>query len=326
MKGLHFYDQTSLIQYDVNVYEKTEKVAVEEINLLDNVQLTQWLNTYGITHHSDFKKVIDQNKLDGFLNKLLQEDETNKVIELDELVFVAINILVTERDSFSSEQMFFIISNNFVWSIQEKLGDYFNGIRDRLVANKGMLRKQKADYLFFLILESIIDNYEETFLQLTGDNDLLFEGKEIKTTTEFTSLVESRKQEIFKFQKAARALRNAVTKLEQIEEVDLKHKYFSEIKEQTNHLLSDVEFELQQLESKINLIYSAQAHRLNEVMKTLTIFSVIFIPLTFLAGVYGMNFENMPELKFENGYYITLGSMLIISILVLWYFKKKKWF
>ena len=90
--------------------------------------------------------------------------------------------------------------------------------------------------------------------------------------------------------------------------------------------MTNIDFELQELESKINLIFSIQGHRLNEVMKTLTILSVIFIPLTFLAGIYGMNFENMPELKFQYGYFLLLGFMFVISLFIVWYFKRKKWF
>ena len=110
----------------------------------------------------------------------------------------------------------------------------------------------------------------------------------------------------------------------EIEGFDVK--YFSELKEQTNNLVSNIDFELQELESKINLIFSIQGHRLNEVMKTLTILSVIFIPLTFLAGIYGMNFENIPELKIKNGYFILLGVMVLVTLISVWYFKRKKWF
>jgi magnesium transporter len=112
-------------------------------------------------------------------------------------------------------------------------------------------------------------------------------------------------------------------KLENIEIKGFNTKYFSELKEQINNLLTNIDFELHELESKINLIFSIQGHRLNEVMKTLTILSVIFIPLTFLAGIYGMNFENMPELKFQYGYFILIGIMFLIGILIVWYFKQK---
>ena len=105
-----------------------------------------------------------------------------------------------------------------------------------------------------------------------------------------------------------------------------KKKYYGELKEQINHLISDIDFELQELESKINLVFSLQGHRLNEVMKTLTIFSVIFIPLTFLAGIYGMNFENIPELHTPYGYFVLLGVMVLVTLGCVWYFKRKKWF
>ena len=121
-------------------------------------------------------------------------------------------------------------------------------------------------------------------------------------------------------------LEATITKLEKMEIDGFEVKYFSELKEQTTNLISNIDFELQELESKINLIFSIQGHRLNEVMKTLTILSVIFIPLTFLAGIYGMNFENMPELKFKYSYFILLAAMVIITLISVWYFKRKKWF
>ena len=121
-------------------------------------------------------------------------------------------------------------------------------------------------------------------------------------------------------------LRDTITKLEKMEIDGFEVKYFSELKEQTTNLISNIDFELQELESKINLIFSIQGHRLNEVMKTLTILSVIFIPLTFLAGIYGMNFENIPELKFKYSYFILLAAMVIITLISVWYFKRKKWF
>ena len=122
------------------------------------------------------------------------------------------------------------------------------------------------------------------------------------------------------------SLKDTVVKLEKMEIEGFNVKYFSERKEQTNNLISNIDFELQELESKINLIFSIQGHRLNEVMKTLTILSVIFIPLTFLAGIYGMNFENIPELKYEYSYFILLGIMVLITLVSVWYFKRKKWF
>jgi magnesium transporter len=322
-----FLDKSSIISYSSKNYEKSNPSSISEIIFTKNDETTQWLNSYGIKNYESFKKVILQNKLDDFLIKLLSDEEhPNKVILLDDLLFVTTRVLITESQKLDSEQMIFIVSPGFLWSVQEKEGDYFNWIRERLEGNKGIVRKKKADYLLFLLLESIIDNYQDTYQENAElSSDKLSSGN-IKPTPEFTSLVEKRKQELFNFKKATLGLRDTIIKLEKVDIEGFNVKYFSELKEQTSNLISNIDFELQELESKINLIFSIQGHRLNEVMKTLTILSVIFIPLTFLAGIYGMNFENMPELKSQNGYFILLGIMVLVTIAAVWYFKRKKWF
>lgn len=111
-----------------------------------------------------------------------------------------------------------------------------------------------------------------------------------------------------------------------MEAFPFQRNYFSVLKEQANHLLNDIDFELKKLESRLNRIFSIQEHRLNEVMKTLTVISVIFIPITFLTGLYGMNFEYIPELQYKNGYFVLLFVMFSIVILNLWFINRKKWF
>ena len=322
-----FLKNTSLISYSKKSYERTNFSSISDVVLTNTTPSTEWLNTYGLNFREIFKKIILNNNLDDFLIKLFMDEEhPNKVILLNDLVFISTRVLKTESSNLDSEQMFFIFSSGFLWSIQEKKGDYFNWIRERLEANKGIVRKKKADYLLFLVLESIVDNYELAYqanAELSSDK---LNSTNIKPTPEFTSLVEKRKQELFNFKKATLGLKDTIIKLEKIKIEGFDIKYYSELKEQTNNLVSNIDFELQELESKINLIFSIQGHRLNEVMKTLTILSVIFIPLTFLAGIYGMNFENIPELKFKNGYFILLGIMVLVTIAAVWYFKRKKWF
>ncbi|WP_439127511.1 CorA family divalent cation transporter [Polaribacter sp.] len=322
-----FLKNTSLISYSKKSYQNTKYEAISDIQLTNTTPSTEWLNTYGINYREIFKKIISINKLDDFLIKLFMDDEhSNKVILLNDLVFISTRILKTESRNLDSEQMFFIFSSGFLWSIQEKEGDYFNWIRERLENNKGIVRKKKADYLLFLILESIVDNYEDTYQKNIELSANQLDAVNIKPTPEFTSLVEKRKQELFNFKKATLSLKDTIIKLEKIKIEGFDIKYYSELKEQANNLISNIDFELQELESKINLIFSIQGHRLNEVMKTLTILSVVFIPLTFLAGIYGMNFENIPELKFKYGYFVLLGVMVFVTIGAVWYFKRKKWF
>lgn len=320
-------EHSTLIKYSADTYEKEGLSDISSVNIIENDGLIKWLNTYGIDYHSQFKNVIENNKLDDFLIKLLMDEEhPNKVIELDNLLFIAIRVLKTENAILDSEQMIFIASTDFVWSIQEKRGDYFEWIRDRLEGNKGLARTKKAHYLLFQIMESIIDNYQITYQKSSDFISNKIESSKIKPTPEFTALIENRRQELFSFKKASSSLRDTIVKLEKVQLVSRKSKYFTELKEQSNNLNEDIDFELKELESKLNLIFSIQGHRLNEVMKTLTIFSVIFIPLTFLAGIYGMNFKHMPELEYQYGYYILLGVMFGVTLLSIWYFLRKKWF
>ena len=322
-----FLEQTSVIKYADKHYEKSNFSILADVNLVNDKGITSWINTYGLQFRELFKEIIIKNNLDDFLIKLMMDDEhPNKVLELDNLLFVTIQVLKTDSKTFEFEQMIFIVAKEFLWSIQEKKGDYFDWIRERLEGNKGIVRKKKADYLLYLILESIIDNYQDTYQQNAELSSEKLNSDNIKPTPEFTSLVEKRKQELFNFKKATISLKDTIVKLEKIKSNEINTKYFSELKEQTNNLIANIDFELQELESKINLIFSIQGHRLNEVMKTLTILSVVFIPLTFMAGIYGMNFENIPELKHQNGYFILLGVMLLVTIFSVWYFKRKKWF
>lgn len=322
-----FLENTTLIQYNEKGYQTGSYEKVEQITVHQKDGFIRWINTYGMEYEDQLKAVINQNKLDDFLLKLIKDDEqSNKVIELDDLLFVSIRVLKTENDILDSEQMFFIVSSDFVWSIQEQKGDYFGWIRERLRDNKGIIRKKKADYLLFLLIESIIDNYYEKNQNYIEMYSEMLDTTKVKPTPEFTNQIEKQRRNLLTFKKSANSLRTTLLRLEKVKYKNLKNSYFSELKEQTNDLITDIDFELQTLESSLNLVFSIQGHRLNEVMKTLTIFSVIFIPLTFLAGIYGMNFDNIPELRTQNGYFVLLGVMFATTVGIIIYFKRKNWF
>ncbi len=300
---------------------------LKTIQFSEDTKHVQWLNTYGLHYMDEARTILEQNKLDDFVWKLMKSTEiNNKVIKLHGLLYFTIWVLDNEDDCLDPERMIFIASLNFVWSIQEKEGHHFEWIRKRLEQGKGIVRQKKADYLLFLLLESIIDNYQETFKKYNYLTASDLDASKVKPTPDFMVQVELIKQRLFALKKASISLKNALSQLEALRLEGFAKHYVIELREQVNALIAEIDFELQELESSINLIFSLQGHRLNEVMKTLTIFSVIFIPLTFLAGIYGMNFKNMPELETENGYYIALAVMACIALLSIWYFYRKKWF
>jgi magnesium transporter len=322
-----FENNSWVINYSLEDYYNRKFSLEEDILLSKNDKTITWVNTYGLEYMDEFRKMVLGNDLDDFLLRLLlNQNFGNKVIELEEQLFIAARIIKTENHNLESEQMFFVVAKDFVWCIQEKWGDHFDWIRARIFDNKGIIRKKRADYLLFFILETLISNYKEKYEEMVLMENMLDRATKMEPTPEFMFEVENKKALIQQFKKASHGLRDIVTRLERVEVKGFHTKYFSELREQINGLTNDIDSDTQELESQINLFFSIQGHRLNEVMKTLTIFSVIFIPLTFLAGIYGMNFENIPELKWPYGYFILLGLMLVVTVISILIFKRKKWF
>lgn len=322
-----FLKNTSLIEYSLSDFNKSTFNSISEISIANNHNSVQWFNVYGLKYHTAVKEIIHQNKLDEFLvNLILDDDQRNKVIELDTCIFLTFKMLHHKNSGFYFEQLMFIASPNYVWSLQEKKGDYFEHIRDRIKDNTGIIRKKKADYLLYRIIEAIIDNYYLAYEQLQKKNLEIRDLSRVKPSPEFALVIENNKQNLFILKKAISSLREAISRIEKLQIQNFESHYFSELKEQASFLIDDIDFDLQQLESSINLMFNIQNHRLNEVMKTLTIISVIFIPLTFLAGIYGMNFKYIPELDAEYGYFIIIAIMILITVINFFFIKKKKWF
>lgn len=322
-----FYKQTTMIKYSKEEQHTLTFDDIKDIVLKTEENEVIWLNTYGLDFKQEGRKIVKNNNLDRFLNTLMADNEhRNKVIELDDLLFLSIRTLHFKDDDFYWEQLLFVSSPDFVWSIQERKGDYFGAIRTRIANQKDIIRNKTAAYLLFAIIEAIIENYEDVYDKLNKNNLTGTRLIDVDPTPEFAETIENNKQQLFILKKGASSLRDAITKIEKTSLEKYEARYFTELKEQANYMIDDIDFDLQQLESTINLIFNVQSHKLNQVMKTLTVLSAIFIPLTFLVGVYGMNFDNMPELHFKYGYFISLGSMLLVSILIVFYFKKKKWF
>lgn len=322
-----FLKHTSLIEYSPLQFLRSNYETLDDIKMSDSKQSIKWVNTYGLMYKEEFKQVVKKENFDDFLLKLLADNEhPNKVLELDDILFVSTRVLKTESAFAESEQMMFLVAPSFIWSIQERHGDYFKEIREKLESGKGLARKKKSDYLLFMILEAIIDNYGIAAEVVANKVDVKLSSVNINPPPKHTASIENYKRDLLSLKRASISLRDIVVKLEKIDSEDFECKYFSELKEQCNNLISDIDFEYQKLESRLNLLFSIQGHHLNEVMMTLTAYSVIFIPLTFIAGVYGMNFKNMPELQTNNGYFVLIGVMVLITILNIWYFIRKKWF
>ena len=322
-----FLNNSKLIQYNEDKFVVAEVDYDKPLHVKKNTEHVDWLNIYGFHWKDEIKTIIKENKLNDFLNVLVfEEDQNNKLIDLETSIFITINVLIKEGDDFIYDRIKFFYQENLLWTIQEKKGDYFEGVRDYIRENKGLVRRKKADYLLYKLLEAIIDNYSIAYLEISKAMELFQDLDKIKPEPEFVVKIEESKQDLMILKKSLLNLKEVLIQLENWEGEDFHTHYFNLLKEQINFIVDDVDFDLQQLESNLNLIFNLQSHKLNEIMKMLTILSAVFIPLTFLAGIYGMNFQNIPETQTQNGYFFLLAAMLVIGLLTIVYFKRKKWF
>jgi magnesium transporter len=269
------------------------------------------------------------------VSDILNITKGTRLDEFDDTLFFSIKSILPmdESDTILVEQISFLLQDNLIVSFQEKRGDFFPHIRERIRTNTGIVRKKKADYLLYLLLDAVIENFYITIEAKEEKIErLLLESK----TSDNPNVVEEieKMREVFHFLKRAiMPLRDALFTIKTINEDDQfnsiensNYVFFGRLHQKTLELLEQIDYDMNSLDSASNFFYTAQSHRMNEVMKILTILSAIFMPITFIAGIYGMNFQHMPELEYQNGYFLALGLMLVIVVGMVVYFKRKRWF
>jgi len=233
-----------------------------------------------------------------------------------------------KEDEIKTEQVSSLISQNFVISFQEREGDIFNPIRERIRASKGRIRKMGADYLAYALMDGVVDNYF-VILEKVGEK---LEGMEEELVTNPTSetlqAIHSLKRDMIFLRKSVWPLREVIGGLERGESKLVQEStqiYFRDVYDHTIQVMDAIETSRDMLSGMLDIYLSSVSNRMNEVMKVLTIIATIFIPLTFVAGIYGMNFQFMPELGWSWGYFGALGVMGLAVVGMIIYFKRKKW-
>ena len=226
------------------------------------------------------------------------------------------------------EQLSFILGKNYLVSLQEKSSDFFQDVRGRIELKKGTIRDKGADFLLFRLLDATIDNYYKV-VEYVNERSRMLEPKIIDDPdSELLKEIEMQKRKLLVMRKIVGPLKDITLSLEKVENNLLSKQnihYYVDLKDSCLAILDDIDSTISLLDGLTNLYYAVQGQKMNETMKVLTVISAIFIPLTFLAGIYGMNFHNIPELRSPYGYFILLGVMVIITILMIIYFKRKGW-
>jgi magnesium transporter len=320
-----------LIDYDEMQFQERQVKTIEECFPFKDTPTVTWINIDGI-HEVD---IIEKLGTHFCLHPLLLEDILNteqrpKMEDYGDYIFVVLKMLYRGegRNEIEAEQVSLILGSNFVISFQEHEGDVFDPVRDRIRKNKGRIRKAGADYLTYALLDAIIDNYF-IILESIGENIEDTEQRlAANPTPETLQLIHALKKEMIFLRKSIWPLREVVSGLERCES-PLIHEstsiYLRDVYDHTIQVIDTVESFRDMVSGMLDIYLSSISNKMNEVMKVLTIFASIFIPLTFIAGVYGMNFEFMPELTWRWSYPAILIVMALASISMLVYFRRKRW-
>ena len=219
------------------------------------------------------------------------------------------------------------MGDNFLITTQEQKSGHFNAVRDRIENKKGKLCYKGADYLLFRLLDAIIDNYFEV-VESNIKKIQHIEKALAKSDSSILSEIEIEKRKIMELKKIVFLIKDVISHIERLDSNLIKEEnfyYFSELKDECLTILDEIDTASQMLDGLSNLFYAIQGQRMNEIMKMLTLVSTIFIPITFIAGIYGMNFKYMPELDKPYGYYTIWGIIVATTISFLVFFKKKGW-
>jgi magnesium transporter len=321
----------TLIDYDSTNYEERVIENIEESFPFKETPTVTWINIDGLHEVNIIKKIGAHFGL----HPLVQEDivhtgQRPKFENLDEHIFVILKMFHyrEEDDEVEAEQVSIIIGTNFVISFQEEEGDTFNFVRDRLRNNRGRIRRMGADYLAYVLIDSIVDNYFSILEQYGEKIESLEDELTTNPSIETLNTIHRLKKDIVLLRRSVWPLREVIGSLQREESSLISDAIMVFIRDLYDHTIQVIDSidTLQEILSGLQDLYlSSVSNKMNEVMKVLTIFASIFIPLTFMAGIYGMNFEFMPELKVRWAYPALWVAMIAVALGLLTFFRRRKW-
>ncbi len=320
----------TVMDYDAGHVEVQELSRVEDIARFREDPTVTWINISGLEDIALIEQVGQAYGIHPLvLEDILNLNQRSKLEIFDEYMFTVFKMIwLTDGDILEVEQVSMILGERFVITFQEKEGDVFDPLRKRITNGRGRARKSGADYLFYALLDIVVDNYFPVVERLEAALEEM-EDRTISSATE--SIVE----EIHGMRRTALEVKGYigpmrdVTRMIMDTEEDLitrnLHPYLRDLYDHVIRVTESLEMLREGLSALREMHLSAVSNRMNEVMKVLTIIGTVFLPLTFIVGVYGMNFEYMPELKWRWGYPAVWGIMLVITGFMIGHFKRKRW-
>jgi len=322
----------TLLDYDEQRAEEKELPVVDECLLFKEKKSVTWINVTGLHQVELLEKLNDCFGLHPLvLEDILNTDQRPKMEDFGDYLYIVLRMLDLDKkneNAIVSEQISLILGKNFVLTFQEREGDLFDPLRERIRNGKGRLRKMGPDYLVHALLDAIVDQYF-VVLEKLGERIEFLEDELVTRPTPSTLQVLHRlKREMISLRKSVWPLREVIGTLERGESSLIQastNLYLRDVYDHTIQVIDNVETFRDMLSGMLDIYLSSISNRMNEIMKVLTIISTIFIPLTFIVGLYGMNFKHMPELEWPWGYPAVLLLMSGVTVFMLFYFRRKKW-
>ena len=320
-----------VIYYDEHTFEAQTLTALRECPYLHDGHTVTWVNVTGLSRVEVFEQLGQCFGLHPLvLEDILDTHQRPKVEDYDDYLYMVVKHLEydQETEAIGADQVSLVLGPQFVVSVQERPGDPFDAIRERLRTGKGRLRKLGADHLAHALLDAIVDSYF-LFVERLGDQvDLLQEDLVSRPGPQRLQTLHTLKREMIFLRSAIWPLRELIGNLERWETPLITQSttlYLRDVYDHTIQVIDALETLRDILSSMLDIYLSSISNRMNEIMKVLTIISTLFIPLTFMVGIYGMNFHFMPELQWRWSYPILWGIMLSVVVGMLYYFRRKKW-
>lgn len=321
----------TLIRYTEASYREKEIGSPAALGAPPDEQTITWITVDGLQDTELMEELGNIFKLHPLvLEDILNTSQRPKMQDYGDYLYIVLRSFTgTGEAELNSEQISIVLGRNFVLSFREKESTIFQPVKERLSCDVGRIRKAGADYLAHALIDNIVDNYFIVLESLEEKIEFLEDDLVRRTTPATLQAINKLKRELIFLRKSLWPLREAISTLERSDSQLISEStgiYFRDIYDHVIAVIDSVETFRDMLSNMLDIYLSAASNKLNEVMKVLTIIATLFMPLTFVAGIYGMNFKYMPELEWRWGYFIILGIMLLIALLMVFYFKRKRWF
>lgn len=329
--------KTENVRINLFVYDEqnVEEKAFEDTDIFlskNHESKVSWYNIDGI-HKVELIETIGNH---FELHTLLLEDVLNtqqrpKVEYFEDYLFFTLKMLGINptNNKLVAEQVSFVLGENYLLSFQERQGDLFDSVRSRIRLDNSKIRRKKADYLLYALIDTVVDNYFLIIEHLSEETEQLEEVIfSHHNNDETLKKIQSIKKQYILLRKSVYPLREAISSFlrDEFEFIDEENKkYLRDLYDHTIHIIESIESQRDVVSGLKDLYMSELSNRMNNIMKVLTIIATIFIPLTFIAGIYGMNFDYMPELHFKWSYPMAWLLMGMVTLVMIIYFKRKKW-